>query len=158
MKILFTAFNGKNNSSKLLLDTIKVENKLYLKNSFTTSIKQLQRELKNNEYDLIISFGQAPLDMNTIKIETTAKIDIEYKTKYNYTPLKNKLDKNFKTIISNNAGSYLCNHIYYNGLKYIEEYNLITNMIFIHIPMIDNISSMESLSDVFNINYAEPLT
>ena len=150
MKILFTAFNGKNNSSKILLDKIKNENKLYLKNSFITSVKQLEEELKNNEYDLIISFGQAPLDMNTIRIETTAKSDTKYKTKYNYTSLKNKLEKNFKTIISNQAGTYLCNHIYYNGLKYIEEHNLITNMIFIHIPMIDNISSIESLSGIFN--------
>ena len=38
MKILFTAFNGKNNSSKILLDMINTKNKLYLKNSFTTSV------------------------------------------------------------------------------------------------------------------------
>ena len=38
MKILFTAFNGEKNSSKLLLDKINGNNKLYLKNSFQTSI------------------------------------------------------------------------------------------------------------------------
>lgn len=150
MKILFTAFNGKNNSSKILLDKIKNENKLYLKNSFTTSVKQLEKELKNNEYDLIVSFGQALLSKDTIKIETIGTGDTKYKTKYDYILLKNKLDKNFKIIISDNAGMYLCNNIYYNGLKYIEENNLRTNMIFIHIPMIDNISSIEDLSNIFS--------
>lgn len=150
MKILFTAFNGKNNSSKILLDKINNKNKLYLKNSFNTSVIQLEKELKDNQYDLIISFGQAPLDMDTIKLETTGKGNIEYKTKYNYISLKNKLDINFKTIISNDAGTYLCNNIYFCGLKYIEENNLKTKMIFIHIPMLNNISNIEKLSNIFN--------
>ncbi len=48
MKILYTAFNGKSNSSKILLDNIIVEedNKLYLKNSFKTSVEQLSNKLK----------------------------------------------------------------------------------------------------------------
>lgn len=121
MKILFTAFNGKNNSSKILLDKINNKNKLYLKNSFNTSVIQLEKELKDNQYDLIISFGQAPLDMDTIKLETTGKGNIEYKTKYNYISLKNKLDINFKTIISNDAGTYLCNNIFFVGLNILKK-------------------------------------
>ena len=39
MKILYTAFKGSTNSSKLLLDDIKSTNKLYLTNSFETSVK-----------------------------------------------------------------------------------------------------------------------
>lgn len=48
MKILYTAFNGKSNSSKILLDNINtsIDNKLYLKNSFKTSVEQLE---KNNK-------------------------------------------------------------------------------------------------------------
>ena len=84
MNILFTAFNGKNNSSKILLDMINNKNKLYLKNSFTTSVKQLQKEIKDNQYDLIISFGQAPLEEDTIKIETIGRNIVEYKTKYDF--------------------------------------------------------------------------
>ena len=150
MNILFTAFNGKNNSSKILLDKINHKNKLYLKNSFTTSVKQLQKEIKNNQYDLIISFGQAPLEKDTIKIETIGRNNIEYKTKYDFISLKNKLDNYFKTIISNDAGNYLCNNIYFNGLKYIEDNKLKSNMIFIHIPKINNISNIEDLSKIFN--------
>ena len=149
MKILFTAFNGKNNSSKILLDMINTKNKLYLKNSFTTSVNQLKKELKNNNYDLIISFGQAPLEKDTIKIETIGRDIIEYKTKYDYISLKKKHDNCFKTIISDDAGNYLCNNIYFNGLKYIEDNKLNTKMIFIHIPKINNISSIEDLSNIF---------
>lgn len=47
-KILFTAFNGEANSSKLLLDKISSDNKLYLKNSFINSVKELEQELKTN--------------------------------------------------------------------------------------------------------------
>ena len=59
VNILYTAFNGKTNSSKILLDYIKTDNcnKLYLRNSFTTSVKQLNSKIKNNNYDLIVSFG-----------------------------------------------------------------------------------------------------
>lgn len=150
MKILYTAFNGKNNSSKILLDNINCENKLYLKNSFKTSVNDLRKELEYNTYDLIISFGQAPLSSNTIKIETIGKNIDYYKTNYNFNDLKNKLENNgFNVIISNDAGNYLCNHIYYNGLKYISDNNLNCNMIFIHIPKIKNIDNIEVLAHIF---------
>ena len=61
MKILYTAFEGENNSSKILLDSIKSFNKLYLKNNYKDSVFDLENELITNEYDLVISFGQAPL-------------------------------------------------------------------------------------------------
>ena len=150
MKILYTAFNGKNNSSKILLDNINCKNKLYLKNSFKTSVNELQKELEYNTYDLIISFGQDPLSSNTIKIETIGKNIDYYKTTYNFNDLKNKLENNgFNVIISNDAGNYLCDHIYYNGLKYISDNNLNCNMIFIHIPKIKNIDNIESLAHIF---------
>ena len=150
MNILYTAFNGKNNSSKILLDNIDSNNKLYLKNSFKTSVEQLKSKIKSNEYDLIISFGQAPLNKNVIKIETTGKNNDFYKTNYDYINLKNKLDVKYNVIISNDAGNYLCNNIYYNGLKYIKENELKSKMIFIHIPKINNIENVSLLSSIFN--------
>ena len=52
MKILYTAFNGQDNSSKILLDKMSVDNvnKLYLRNSFETSVKQLIDKLKLKKY------------------------------------------------------------------------------------------------------------
>lgn len=152
MKILYTAFNGKSNSSKILLDNIIVEedNKLYLKNSFKTSVEQLSNKLKKDKYDLIISFGQAPIDKETIKIETRGNGIDYFETDYDYNNLKKLFEKNgFNVVISKDAGNYLCNNIYYNGLKYIRENNLKCKMIFVHIPQIDNINDIKKISAIF---------
>ena len=61
-----------------MLDYIVANNKLYLTNSFKTSVVELKKELQKNEYDLIISFGQAPLDNDTIKIEISAIDKFKY--------------------------------------------------------------------------------
>lgn len=66
-KILYAAFEGETNSSKLLLDEINSNNKLYLKNSFTDSVWQLENELHRNRYDLVVAFGQAVLRKNTLR-------------------------------------------------------------------------------------------
>ena len=152
MKILYTAFNGKSNSSKILLDNIIVEedNKLYLKNSFKSSVEQLSNKLKKDRYDLIISFGQAPIDKETIKIETRGNGIDYFETDYDYNNLKKLFEKNgFNVVISKDAGNYLCNNIYYNGLKYIRENNLKCKMIFVHIPQIDNINDIKKISAIF---------
>lgn len=146
MKVLYTAFKGKTNSSKILLDQIKSDDKLYLTNSFKTSVKELIDRIKNNEYDVIVAFGQAPIERNTIKIETTARAEECLVTDYDFENIKNNIEKEYKVVISNNAGNYLCNNIYYNGLKYIKENGLKTKMIFIHIPKINNINNIEKLS------------
>ena len=151
MKILYTAFNGKDNSSKILLDKIIVDNKdkLYLRNSFDTSVKQLIKKLK--KYESIISFGQAPLDKDTIKIEVIGKKENTlYNTDFNYSKIKEDIEKTgFKVYISEDAGNFLCNNLYYNGLKYIKENNINCKMIFIHIPKIENISNIDILATVF---------
>ena len=153
MNILYTAFNGKDNSSKILLDNIKIsdENKLYLKNSFITSVKQLQNKIKLDNYDLIISFGQAPLEQDNIRIEVVGKDQTEiYESDFHYSELKENLEKNnYKTDVSRDAGNYYCNNIFFNGLKYIKENNLKCKMIFIHIPFIDKIGNIKELSKLF---------
>lgn len=151
LEILYTAFNGKLNSSKILLDKIKTSKKLYLRNSFVTSVKQLKNKIKLDNYDLIVSFGQAPLEQDNIKIEIVGKNqDQIYESNFEYLQLKDKLEKNnYKTEISRDAGNWYCNNIFFNGLKYIKENNLKCKMIFIHIPFIDKISNIEDLSKLF---------
>ena len=151
MKILYTAFNGQDNSSKILLDKIIADNtdKLYLRNSFETSVKQLISKLK--KYELIISFGQAPLDKDTIKIEVIGRKEKDlYKTDFNCLKIKEDIEKRgFKVYISEDAGNFLCNNLYYHGLKYIKENNINCKMIFIHIPKIENISYIDLLARIF---------
>ena len=150
LNILYTDFNGNTNSSKILLDNINNNDKLYLKNSFNTSTKELINMINDSMYDLIISFGQAPLDNNTIKIETRGHNINYYQTDFDYSQLKEKLEyNNYKVIISNDAGNYLCNNLYYNGLKYIKDNNLNCQMVFVHIPKLKNIDDIKQLSSIF---------
>lgn len=125
MNILYTAFNGKYNSSKILLDNIDAldENKVYLKNSFITSIKQLENKIKSNTYDYIISFGQASLQQDSIKIEVVGRRENTfYKTDFDYLKIKQRLEENgYEVEISYDAGSYYCNNLYYYGLKHIRQ-------------------------------------
>lgn len=152
MKVLFTAFKGKNNSSKILLDNIdcSMDDKLYLTNSFNTSVEELTNKLKNSKYDLIISFGQLKLKSNVIRIEKNGTGERIYQTSYDYSKLKdNMIKKGFKVIESNQT-NYLCNNIYYNGLKYIDDEDIDCEMIFIHIPKIKMIEEIEKIANVFN--------
>ena len=151
MNVLYTAFNGKSNSSKILLDAITASDKLYLKNSFNTSVIQLINKIKDNNYDLVVSLGQAPIEKDTIKIETRASMEDYYETNYDFYKLKSNIEKDFKVIISDNAGNYLCNNVYYYGLKFINENKLNTKMIFIHIPKISNISHINLMASVIKI-------
>lgn len=149
MKVLYTAFNGKTNSSKILLDYIDSNDKLYLRNSFDNSVKDFINKIKNNDYDLVISFGQAPIEKDMIKIEIKANMEDFYETNYDYSKLHNNIENKYNVVLSNDAGNYLCNNLYYYGLKYIYENNLKTKMIFIHIPKINNISDIRLMADLF---------
>jgi len=140
--ILCTGFKGKLNSSNILLDNIIENNKidyLYIENDFNKSEIQLTEKIKSNKYDFIFSFGQKPI-IKSIYIEKTGTNElIKMETNFNYIELKSFLEKYYKVKISENAGNYLCNNIYYKGLNYIYNNNLKAKMVFIHIPKINNI-------------------
>lgn len=154
MKVLIGGFRGSTNSSKIIIDKITSDNileKLYLVNSFETSKNQLEDILQNQEYDLIIMFGQKP-KVNSLYLECQACIRGNILiTNHKYDSLEKMLTgSGFTTVISNNAGNYLCNHIFYIGLKHIQDNNLNTKMIFIHTPSVNNIESIDSLAHVFS--------
>ena len=154
MKILFTAFYGKNNSSRILINNIdpKIGDKLALKNSFVTSVKELIKYIDTEDYDLIVSFGQRPIGKNKIFLELTATYQGKsYKTDFNYDLLFEKLKINgYDVKKSNDCGDWYCNYLYYEGLKYIKENNKNISMIFIHLPKIKNIDSISKLTRVMN--------
>lgn len=155
MKVLVSGFKGDTNSVKLIIDRIEGKNvleKLYLVNSFKTSENQLEDELKKQEYDFIITFGQKP-KVKSIYLEQKACISgDELLANYEYNKLKKLLyDNGFNVKISNNAGNYLCNHLFYVGLKFISINKLKTKMIFIHIPTIKNIDNIDCLAHIFSV-------
>lgn len=136
-KILVTSFKGKNNSSSILLHKMRNNDidKLELTNSFSTSEKELKKAISKNKYKYIIALGQKS-STNNICIELIArKNQSELKTNFPYKILQHYLeDKNIDFILSKDAGLYLYNNIYFEGLDFINKNNLKIKMIFIHIP------------------------
>jgi len=155
MKVLVSGFKGDTNSAKLILDRIEGKNvleKLYLVNSFETSKNQLENELEKQVYDFIIIIGQKP-KVKSIYLEQKACVNgHKLITNYEYDKLENLLNGNGFTVeISNNAGNYLCNNIFYTGLKFICENNINTKILFIHIPSVKNITNIDYLAKLFSI-------
>ncbi len=73
MKILYTGFKGKNNSSYQLIQSIQ-GNKLLLTNSF----EGLRRDIENIDlfYDLAIMFGLDKTLKNRVRIECVAEYGV----------------------------------------------------------------------------------
>lgn len=159
MKILIAGFEGKNNSSKIILNYIKEKSKediLYLKNDFNICKKQIEEKLIN-QYDYVLMFGQKT-DTKNIYLENNATIgETKLTTNYYYGVLKENLEKNnYKVISSNDAGNYLCNEVFFRALNFKQNNNLKSKIGFIHIPTINNIIDIKNLSSVI-LNYIETL-
>lgn len=148
-KILFAGFEGEYNSAKILLDKLSPNTeKLYLKNDFEQCAAQIKNELKKNTYHDIIAFGQKPV-IKSIYIEEYGCIGGQlYKTAFQHEDLQNMLTGGgYRVKLSCNAGSYLCNHVYASGLRYIAHRKLSVNYLFIHIPVIKNLTDIDALAD-----------
>lgn len=152
-KVLITSFKGKNNSSSILLNNIRVNltDKLELTNSFITSEQELKQKIDKSKYKYIISFGQKP-NSNKLYIELFGnKNDDKLETLFPYKKLASFLkENNIEYVISKNAGNYLCNNVYYEGMKYINDKSLDAKMIFIHITSINTEFNFETVTKVIS--------
>lgn len=142
MKILLTAFNGKFNSSNMLINMLDDNfDKLVLTNSF----EKLEKELNNTaleEYDLILMFGINKFLKDEIRLEKTARLAEMLNSNLDIAKLKLICEKHIKTIINNVPTRYLCNSAYYHVLKRNK------NVLFIHIPGFSKISNMNMLTNM----------
>lgn len=159
-KVLITSFKGKNNSSSILLNNIRANltDKLKLTNSFITSEKELKQKIDKNKYKYIISFGQKP-NCNKLYIELVGNKNYDkLETLFPHKKLVSFLkDNNIEYSISKNAGNYLCNNIYYEGMKYIKDNSLDIKIIFIHIPSLNTKYDFEKTAKIIS-NFIETLT
>ena len=57
------------------------------------------------------------------------------------------LQRNIPAKVSNSAGLYVCNSIYYNALYEIDKRNMLTKVVFIHLPKISEEFSIDILTD-----------
>lgn len=149
MKILLTYFKQfgfvNNNSSEEVAKRIDI-NKIGLDVSYEKDFDKVKVEYLNGKYDFIIMLGQAAR-RQYISIERRAKnynnpnlkdnlgflpneVIEEDNEEYLYTSFD--IDKLLSDVVreSDDAGSYLCNYLYYKVLA-----NLTKNPLFIHLPL-----------------------
>ena len=141
-------------SSEELLNKISTKyckKKIYLENDFSISEEQLKTQLSKEKYSSIVIFGRKP-DTKSIYVETVGrKGEEEYFTNYEFDYLIKCLNSNsYDAVLSENAGEYLCNNIYFTALKYIKENNLDTKVIFVHIPDMENIDNIYHMAKTFS--------
>lgn len=142
-RILLTAFCG--NSSEQLIKHAKGFDILILPNDKVKDSEKLINKITECTYDYVFGFGQRPNIKNKVHIETTARNGItSIETDFDLVQLQKHFELNGITaMISHNAGTSYCNCLYYNGLNYIQQNNLKTKMVFIHIPFLKNIFNKE---------------
>lgn len=75
MKTLFVGFKGKNNSSFLLLERLRVKEKLLIDNDKEKSCQQLRKKLEMLMPTVVIMFGQKPKLKNKLHLELLAKAE-----------------------------------------------------------------------------------
>lgn len=144
--ILLTAFCG--TSSELLLKCVKNYETLILSNDKIKDYEKLIEVISKGKFDYIISFGQRPNIKNKVHIETSAHHhDFFISTNFNCEKLKVLFEqRHIASKISHNAGTSYCNELYLNGLRYISQHKLNTEMVFVHVPFITNIDDFSGFS------------
>lgn len=180
----FDPFNGESinpafEAIKLLPNIISNANiiKLEIPTVFEKSVENVKKAIEKHNPDIIISVGQAggrssiTIERIAINIDDTkikdneGNMPIDKKIKedgenayFSNLPIKlmvkNMINKGIPANISNDSGTFVCNHVMYNTLYLInKKYNNIKSC-FIHVPYIPiqvntkpNTSSM-SLNDI----------
>lgn len=127
--------------------------------SFNNGFTALKNRLNEQHFDFMIMLGQyggiehIRLEMAGHNLISTKRADNDgnipdmkpilcdaeygYFTNIDLWKLSNRLkDKGFITEISESAGSYVCNYVYFSCLNYIKENNLDSKALFIHLPYI----------------------
>lgn len=180
MRTLFAAFGGATNSSKALLDHINCpsDDKLYLKNSFKSAPAALRERLASDDYDLVVLFGQRKMlrdkksakssqsatpkssaPLSVIRLETVGRNNrVAYHTEVNFPAFAERLAKaGLDPIVSKDAGRYLCNNLYFQALKYIDEKPLKAKVIFVHIPKLRQKPDLAKIAIAITANLDEKL-
>ncbi|VEP17692.1 Peptidase C15 pyroglutamyl peptidase I [Hyella patelloides LEGE 07179] len=144
MTILLTSFttwlpHQKSNSSDDLLNIVEKQNKYncyYLRQlpvEIETASKQAIAIIKKIQPSAIICCGMAESRFQ-LTIESHARCQESYlQTTVNLTQLVSQLSH---TSISNDAGQFVCEELYYQVLNYLQLNNLALPCIFVHVPVL----------------------
>lgn len=142
-RILLTAFRS--TSAELLIREWTEYKILILPNNKVKDSEKLIDALSKEHFDYVVSFGQRPNIKNKVHVEATAKDgEMSLDTVFDCEMLRLVFEQNgIPAMISHNAGTSYCNRLYWNGLKYIAENCLKTEMVFVHVPFVKNIGEFK---------------
>lgn len=151
LRILYTGFKGKNNSSCRLLSKISGE-KLFLTNSF----EGLKNDIANiaGQYDLVVMFGLDTKLRDMVRMERIAEYDgVAITTKIDCEAICKHMEENdIRCVVSEMPTKYLCNAAYYHML-----HKTVENAVLIHIPSSKNMSEymmekiVKSMKEIENV-------
>ncbi len=147
MKILFTGFNGFNNTSKVIIDKIN-NDKLLFNNSYKEIDNQLV-DINVEDYELIIMLGLRSNLKRSIRLEVNSLLNDEIvTTNINYCNVKKYFNDNgISCIVNDKPTNYLCNYAYHKVLQKNKK------TFFIHVPELKNIKDLDKLINLIsNIN------
>ena len=120
MKILFTGFNGFNNTSKVIIDKINNDKLL-----FNNSYKEIDNQLVNinvEDYELIIMLGLRSNLKRSIRLEANSLLNDELvTTNINYCNVKKYFnDNDISCVVNDKPTNCLCNYAYHKVLQKIK--------------------------------------
>lgn len=131
----------------------------FLRTSYEFCEWWIPRTLADNRFDLIVHLGVAPFT-RSFRLETTAsnRVSRRLKDSDGHTWRTKIIDREgpaklvssiaganlsedltrrgLPVLLSDDAGDYLCNFLYYKSLRFIEIHNLPTAVLFLHMPPI----------------------
>lgn len=164
--ILVYAFSnnwGTNISRRTLLEFQKLTSRPDINFQIINSYPQqfFQKYIHNYQYDLIIGLGDGM--SGKIRIETQAKNAYNNRSIYPFSPIFIDLSlpnlENYNPdyfCISSNMGTYNCNWMAFSTQLHLNQKNLSTSHIFLHLPPKSNASfiatQIKNLLDSSNIN------
>lgn len=119
-----------------------------------------QKYIVRNQYDLIIGLGDLYGNFSKIRIETQARNAFNNESIYSFSPILIDLsiplienyDSNYFAI-SSNMGTYNCNWIAYSTQLHIDQKQLETKHLFLHLPKKSNASFLASqIKNLLDLN------
>ena len=146
-KFLLTSFDvwephqRSNSSDDLLTELLKQdllpENSSLLQKipvSFQLAPEFVIAQINELKPDVIICCGMAEA-RSVLTIESNGKGQQEII--HTSVDLERLIQRSIATQISHDAGSFVCNHLYYSVLRYLRERQLATQCIFVHVPVLN---------------------
>lgn len=145
---------------------------LMLPVSFNRSHKVIIEALRRKKYDLVIMLGETSITTDYVRLERLAinykdstkpdndgiiaddELIVENAPKAYFSSLPIKRfathlrELDYRVKASNSAGTFVCNSLYYQVLRYIDESGSNTAALFLHLPVTSEIVSMEEMKNI----------